>query len=61
MLMVEPSKISCGLDKAGCPVSQSVKDILVDKHLPTMETVPELLLLSDNIDAPSFDPIFLSV
>jgi len=24
------SQISCGLDKAGCPVSQSVKDNLVD-------------------------------
>ena len=51
------SQISCGLDKAGCSVSQSVKDILVDKHPPAREAVPESLLSSDNIDVPSFDPI----
>ena len=48
------SQISCGLDKAGCPASESVKDILVDKHPPATEAVPEMLLSSDNIDVPSF-------
>ena len=46
------SQISCGLDKAGCPVSQSVKDILVDKHPPAREAVPDSLLSSDNVDVP---------
>ena len=26
------SQIPCGLDEAGCPLTQSVKDILIDKH-----------------------------
>ena len=51
------SSVSCVLDKAVCSVSQSVKDILVDKHPPGRRAVPESLLLSDNVDVPSFDPI----
>ena len=26
------SQIPCGLDEAGCPLTQSVKDILIDKQ-----------------------------
>ena len=51
------SQIPCGLDEAGYPLTQSVKDILIDKHPPARMAVPESLLSSDNANAPSYDPI----
>ena len=39
------SQIPCGLDEAGCPLTQSVKDILIDKHPPARMAVPESLLM----------------
>ena len=51
------SQIPCSLDEAGCPLTQSVNDILTDKHPPARMAVPESLLSSDNANAPSYDPI----
>ena len=52
------SQMLCGVDKDGCPLTRSVKDVLIEKHPPVRMAVSEFLLSSD-ITVPLYDPIYL--
>lgn len=50
------SQIPCGMDKDGCPLTRSMKDVLIEKHPPARVAVPESLLSSDTTDESLYNP-----
>ena len=48
---------SCGQNGNVDTAWKSVRDILTEKHRPALVTVTYLLLASDSIDAPCYDPV----
>ena len=50
-------RIPCGQDGSGDTAWKSVRDLLAEKHPPTLEAVTESLLKSDSIAAPCYEPV----